>query len=234
MRKLLSMMLAGVLVLGVGFSAAGIMSIAGSGDLFVALGSDGGSDGGTGSDGAIDSDGEAAKDISGATVTIADVTYTGKALTPAAKVVLDGKTLTANTDYTVVYSDNKNAGTASAQVSGKGSYTGTVDAEFTIKQAANTMTAKGKTYTVKYTKLKKKNQAVARKYVCSISKNNGKVTYKKTSGNKNITVAASTGKVTVKKGLKKGTYSIKMKVRAAGDANHKAGAKNITFKIKVK
>ena len=40
------------------------------------------------------------------------------------------------------------------------------------------------------------------------------------------------GKVTVKKGLKKGTY--KVKVKAAGNKNYKAATKTVTFKIKVK
>lgn len=42
------------------------------------------------------------------------------------------------------------------------------------------------------------------------------------------------GKVTVKKGLKKGTYKIKVKVSAAGDANHKKAAKNVTVTVRVK
>ena len=42
-----------------------------------------------------------------------------------------------------------------------------------------------------------------------------------------------TGKVTVKKGLKKGTYGVKTKVTAAGNANYKALTKTVTFKVKV-
>ena len=44
----------------------------------------------------------------------------------------------------------------------------------------------------------------------------------------------TTGKVTVKKGLKKGTYKIKVKVSAAGDNNYKSGNKTVTLTIKVK
>ena len=43
-----------------------------------------------------------------------------------------------------------------------------------------------------------------------------------------------TGKVTVKKGLKKGTYKVKIRVRAAGNATYKAGARTVTIKIKIK
>ncbi|GAB6395264.1 MAG: Ig-like domain-containing protein [Bacteroidales bacterium] len=71
---------------------------------------------------------------------IADIppqTYTGNPLTPAV-VVMDGsKTLTLNTDYTVAYTNNVNAGTATATVTGKGNYTGSASRTFLIvKQIA--------------------------------------------------------------------------------------------------
>ena len=67
------------------------------------------------------------------------------------------------------------------------------------------------------------------------SKGQGAKTYVKKSGNKKITIAKKTGKVTVKKGLKKGTYKVKVKVKAAGNANYKASkVKTVTFKVIVK
>ena len=48
------------------------------------------------------------------------------------------------------------------------------------------------------------------------------------------TVSSKTGKVTVKKGLKKGTYTVKVKVIAAGDNEHDSASKTVTFKVKVK
>ena len=98
---------------------------------------------------------------------------------------------------------------------------------------ANPLKAKGKTVKVKYVKLKNKNQTVAQKKAFSIRKAQGKVTYKKSSGNKKITVAKN-GKITVKKGLKKGTYKVKVKVTAAGNANYKSSTKAVTVTIKVK
>ena len=54
------------------------------------------------------------------------------------------------------------------------------------------------------------------------------------SGNKGITINKKTGKVTVNKGLKKGTYKVKATVKAAGNNKYKASlAKNVTFKVKV-
>ena len=46
-----------------------------------------------------------------------------------------------------------------------------------------------------------------------------------------------TGKVTIKKNskMKKGTYKVKVKVKALGNSNYKASAvKTVTFKVKVK
>ena len=68
----------------------------------------------------------------GAIADIANQTYTGSAITPV--VVEDGKTtLTKDTDYTVVYSNNTNVGTASAEVTFTGNYSGgPFTKEFTI------------------------------------------------------------------------------------------------------
>lgn len=75
--------------------------------------------------------------IASASVTgLGDQTYTGKALKPAPAVAVDGNTLTADTDYTVEYSNNTDAGTAEVTITGKGNCTGTVTGTFTIKPAS--------------------------------------------------------------------------------------------------
>ncbi len=99
---------------------------------------------------------------------------------------------------------------------------------------ANTLTVKAKKPTVKYSKLKKKNQTIAVKNAMTVSKAKGTVTYTKSSGNKKITINKKTGKITVKKGLKKGTYKVKVKVKAAGNTTYKATTKIVTVTIKVK
>lgn len=63
---------------------------------------------------------------------IDDQTYTGSAIRPSVKVTLAGSTLKQSTDYTVSYSDNTNAGTATVTVTGKGNYTGSLSTTFTI------------------------------------------------------------------------------------------------------
>ena len=176
-------------------------------------------------------------DISKATIAkVAAKTYTGKAITPAPAVKYNGKTLKKGTDYTVSYKNNKNAGKATITFKGTGNFKGTATKTFTINKAKNTLkvTAKKKTFTVKYAKLKKANQTLKRTTVLSISKKQGTLTYKKTKGNSKITVAKKTGKITIKKGLKKGTYTVKIKVTASGNKNYKKGSKTVTFKIKVK
>ena len=77
------------------------------------------------------------EDISKATITLEkdSYIYDGKPKTPAVSVELGGKTLAPNTDYTVLYQDNINAGTAKVAVEGKGDYIGSARKEFTIKKA---------------------------------------------------------------------------------------------------
>ena len=176
-------------------------------------------------------------DISKAKVaSVKDQTYTGKDIKPTPKVTLNGKTLKKGTDYTLTYKNNKNVGKATITIKGKGNYKGTATKTFKIVKAKNTLkaTAKKKTFTVKYAKLKKANQTLTRKTVLNVTKEKGTVTYKKTSGTKKITVNKKTGKITIKKGLKKSTYTIKIKVTAAGTKNYKSGSKTVTVKIKVK
>ena len=69
---------------------------------------------------------------------IASRPYTGSAIEPTVTVNVGKKTLTAGTDYTVIYKDNTNVGTAKVIVTGKGNYTGSVEAKFNITAKALT------------------------------------------------------------------------------------------------
>lgn len=162
---------------------------------------------------------------------IGNKTYTGKAITPTVKVTYNGKILLKNKDYTLSFKNNKNVGTASIIITGKGSYTGTKTVTFKIVKAANTMTVKATAKTVKYTSLKKAKQTVS---AITVKKAIGKVSYKKTSGKSLFTVNSKTGKITIKKGTAKGTYTVKVKVSAAGNSNYKSGSKTVTVKITIK
>ena len=82
--------------------------------------------------------------IQGTDVTIDGTEFvaTGEAIEPAITVTVQGKLLTAGEDYTLVYENNVEPGTASVTVTGvadKG-YTGSVTIQFTIQAAPQTPT----------------------------------------------------------------------------------------------
>ena len=168
-----------------------------------------------------------------ASISKASYVYDGKAKKPSVNISTYDGPLDKEC-YKVVYSNNVNAGTASVKVTLIGDFfEGTKKFTYKIAKANNTLKVKAKSPVVNYSVLKKKNQTVVLKSWASVSKAKGKVTYSKVSGFKGITVAKS-GKITLKKGMKKGTYKVKIKVSAAGTSNYKAATKTVTIKIKVK
>ena len=66
------------------------------------------------------------------------------------------------------------------------------------------------------------------------NRGNGTKTYKKAGGTSKISINKKNGKVTVKKGLKKGTYKITVQIKAAATKNYKAATKTVNIKIKVR
>ena len=60
--------------------------------------------------------------------------YTGSAIKPIVTVRYNGRTLKNNTDYTVSYINNTNAGTGKIIIKGQRTYTGSVSKDFTIKK----------------------------------------------------------------------------------------------------
>ena len=99
-----------------------------------------------------------------------------------------------------------------------------------VKKAANTMTVKA---TVKKFSVKKVKAGKKVFKAITVKKPVGTVTYKKAGGSAKLTVNAKNGKITLKKGTKKGTYKIKVSVKAAGNDNYKAAAKTVTVTVKV-
>ena len=158
------------------------------------------------------------------------LTYNGKAQTG----VLSGTGYTLSETVTAT-----KAGTYTAKATLKEGYvwadggTDIKNISWKINKAPNPLTVKAKKPALKFAKLKKKNQTIARNKAITVSKAQGKTTFKKASGNKKITVAKN-GKITVKKGLKKGRYKVKIKVTAAGNANYNKVTKTVTVTIKVK
>lgn len=172
------------------------------------------------------------KDISKASISgIKDKTFTGKAITQSPKVMFDDEKLKLDTDYKISYKNNKDAGTATMTITGKGDYKGSVKKTFRIKKAPIEISAN--TVSLNKSDLKKGDQKIKVGKAFNITKNTGKMTFKKKSGSKKISIS-NKGKVTVRTGLKKGTYKVKVRVKADGDKNHKKAAETVTLKVIVK
>ena len=73
---------------------------------------------------------------------IANQSYTGKAIKPKVTVKSGKTTLKSGTDYTLTYKNNKNIGTASVTVKGKGRYTGSKTLTFSIVPAKSKLSVK--------------------------------------------------------------------------------------------
>ena len=159
---------------------------------------------------------------------------------------LNEKIVKVSTDSTVT---GVATGTAKVSIAGTmknddSNYDDPDDIKVTVKviKGTNPMKLKAKTVTIKRSKIKKKAQTIKRAKLITVSKAQGKLTYKlvsvkkgKKSFKKKFKVNAKTGTVTVKKGLKKGTYKVRIKVKAAGNRNYNPSAwKYVTTKVRVK
>ena len=161
-----------------------------------------------------------------ASAKISAQTYTGKAIKPACKVTLSGKTLREGIDYTTTYSNNVNTGKAKVVIQGKAGYSGTKTVYFQIVP-----------------------KKVSVKSVKSAAKTSVNVSYAKVSGNVSgyeITYASNSAFKDAKTVRTKNTsYTIKslksnttcyVKVRAFKtiDGKRAYGAYSNVSKVKVK
>lgn len=173
--------------------------------------------------------------ISAASATVKSTTYNGKSQSPKVTVKLGSTTLKQGVDYTVNFSA-KHSGTYTFTITGIGRFEGTKNASFTIKGTAtatqNKITAKAAKTTVKKSAVKKKAQKI-KITVKKAKKNKGKVTYSISKTPKKLQKyikVNKNGRVTLKKGAKRGTYKITVKV-----AGYKKFApKTKTIKIRIK
>ena len=161
-------------------------------------------------------------DISKAKVTgIVDKTYTGSALTQNPVVKFGQKTLKKNTDYKLTYQNNVNAGTATVTITAIGKdglgrkYTGSISETFTIKKAAQSLTAAASAA----------RTAVGETCTISVTGAQGTVSFA-SSDTSVAAVAASSGKVTAKKA---GEATIT--VTSAATANYTAASAKTVVKI---
>ena len=100
-----------------------------------------------------------------------------------------------------------------------------------VAKAAPVLKTKITSKNVSYSALRKKAQVFT--LGASVS-SKGTLIYAKTAGSSAFTVNKTNGKITVKKGLKKGTYKIKVKISAKATANYNAGTKTVLVTVRVK
>ena len=169
-------------------------------------------------------------------ITVAKAVYNGKAQTPAVTVKKGETQLKSGTDYKAAYANNTNAGSGQITITGVDSCKGTVTKAFTISKAGQSV--KNVTPLKKTVKANRKTKKLAKAVTFKLKakvtgSKDTKVTFKKTKGSAKIKVAGG-GKVTLAKGLKKGKYTVKVKVTKAGNANYKKAEKTVTLKVTVK
>ena len=134
------------------------------------------------------------------------------------------------------------AGKVAIKGAGTAKITVTASADKNYKAASKTVTvsvAKAKPTIKVKTSTKTYKAAVVKKKAQTFSpgitvNSKGTLSYKKTSGNKKITVNKKNGKITVAKGMKKGTYKIGITVTAAAKGNYTKGTKKVTVTVRVK
>ena len=176
--------------------------------------------------------------------------YTGKPCVPKPTVTFRGAVLKEGTDYTCKVEDNIEPGLGYVYIYAKGNffwderiYNSSINSDFwnfSIGKATNPLAAGGNTAAVKASALKKKAQTLAvSKIIRFRAKGMGKCSYKlvgvsRPKFKKYFKINSSTGKLTIRKKLKKGTYTLKITVTAAGNESYNAGSKTVKVKIKVK
>ncbi len=162
--------------------------------------------------------GHPGKYLADAKVTLGTTSYTynGSARKPGVTVKYGSTTLKQGTDYTVSYSNNTNVGTAKVTVSGKGNYSGTKTASFTIKKAGQSVTAKAGA-----------SSLVVGKTTTITASGKGSISY--SSGNKSIATVSSGGKVTAK-----APGQVTITVKAAGNSSYNSASAKVTIKVNPK
>lgn len=155
------------------------------------------------------------RDVSGASVTVSSLIYTGKDQTPEVTVTIDGKTLAQGTDYSVDVTAQSNAGSYSLTVNGIGGYAGSQTVDWSIAKAGQSITASD--ITAAYGDTDK---------TVSATGTFGAVSYAVTSGDDVVSVDPVTGHLSFHK-----AGEAIVTVTAAGDANHEPGSKDVKVTV---
>ena len=177
-----------------------------------------------------DADVSAVTELVAANVSLAyaKTAYTGKKLTPAVTVKVNGAKLSKGADYTVSYSSNKAIGKAKVTVTGTGAYTGTVTKTFKIVPKRVTLKSATKS------KAKKKLTVKWAKVAGGVTKYQVRYRVKGTSSWKSVTVKASKSSTTLKK-LKSGKkYQVQVRAYKTVSGTKYCGTWSTAKTVKVK
>ena len=162
------------------------------------------------------------KDIALANISLkySSINYSGEAKKPPVTVTYNGELLIENVDYTVSYSNNVNAGTATVTITGCGNFYGSKSTNFTINRLNQTISKVNSSYT------KVLGDSAFRLNAVSTSKSAVKYS---SSNSSVVVVAANTGKVTIK-----GTGTATITVTAPQTTNYNQATKKIKITVKPK
>lgn len=154
-------------------------------------------------------------DISSCSISLSSsiYTYDGNTKSPAVTVKDGSVTLKNGIDYTLVYSNNVNAGTATVTVSGIGNYMGSVSESYTINKASQYVSAS----------ISASNIIVGNTADIT-AKGIGTLTYK--SSNTSVATVSSAGVVTAK-----AAGNAIITVTAAGNSNYNSASSTVTITV---
>ena len=159
-------------------------------------------------------------------------TYTGKQIKQNPTITLNGITLAAGTDYKINYENNIKAGKAVMHIEGMGDYTGTVDRTFTIAKANSSIT--------KVTSYIAFPVSVPNTWKVGYYYINVNIKGEKSPVFEQVAVSAKAkkylsvnkkGRIAVKKGIKCGTYYLRVRITEPASTNYKKSV--VTRKIKI-
>lgn len=169
-------------------------------------------------------------DMNETTITLSNTgyIYDGSPKEPTVTIEWEGQPLEKDTDYSISYSDNLNAGTATVTITGKGVYVGTVEKTFTIEKGTAIITpsetsivvVEKNTATLTYTYVGDGNITVSNtdtsKATVSVNKDTKTITITGVeNGNVTITISAAEGR-----NYKAASSTVNVTVQ---DANYKVG-----------
>ena len=162
--------------------------------------------------------------------------YTGEPIKQDVSVFYDGEEVPVK----ITYYNNVEVGTATVVIKGTGDFKGSIVKKFKITKATRTLEISAYTEYVDYVALKKKHIKLYAPIEIESDEfdedeEEDGIIYKNLSTelSSRFKINKNTGIITVRKGTKKGTYKLKIKVTLKGNSLYKAVSKKVTVKIRI-